>query len=233
MRQADGAPYHGERLSDLRAAGAAGDADAYYKLGEAYLYGLGGASRNVGLAVQQFEAGSGSDPDLEKAGQGHAHVVYNIGMAYLDGRGVARDSYRAVRWLTIAANHGVGEAQYNLGLLYYRGDGIQQDLYEALQWMRRGAQGGFLPAQRAVGRIYMTGLDTMGQDLGEARTWLTIAAGRGDSDSKRWLAEMDRAAREEQARRLQLQAAETATYLAAAIFAAALAPPPVTYVVVY
>jgi hypothetical protein len=32
------------------------------------------------------------------------------------------------------------------------------------------------PAQRAVGQLHLTGLDTMGQDLSEARTWLAAAA---------------------------------------------------------
>ena len=234
LRRPDSASYKGERLEELKAEADAGDANAAYKLGEAYLYGFTRAGRSVPRALDAFDQGAANDPGLAVAGRDHPHVAYNVGMVYLDGTGgTKRDTFKAVPWLTAAANNGVPEAQYNLGLLLYQGDGVQRDLYEALQWFRRGAEGGYLPAQRTVGRIYMTGLDTMGQDLDEARTWLSAAAARGDEKSRRWLAELDASAhaQEEQSRQLQAQEAQTATFLAAALFAAALAPP--TYVVVY
>ncbi|MBN8892625.1 MAG: sel1 repeat family protein [Rhodospirillales bacterium] len=162
---------------------------------------------------------------------GQAQAAHNLGMAYLQGHGLPPDAVEAVRWLKIAAENGVAEAQYNLGLLYYRGEGVQQRLFDALQWMRRGARGGYVPARKAVGRLYMTGLDTMGQDLTEARVWLTLAAGKGDREARQWIAEIDRAEQQERAyaQQLQLLAAQTALYWAGAAFAAALSPP-TTYV---
>ena len=260
-QQADADIYRGEKLAELQAAAASGDTVANYKLGQAYLYGLGGTPRNPSLAAHSFAnaadrghpwaqyrlaqmllegQGVGRDSQrattltLAAANGGQPQAACNVGIMYLFGNGMPKDTTEAARWFTLAAENGVAEAQYNLGLLYYRGDGVPQQLYAALQWMRRAAQGGSLAAQAAVGRLYMTGLDTMGQDLQEARTWLTIAAGRGNGNAKRWLAEIDRAEAEEreQGRALQRQAAQTATYLAAAIFAAAIAPPPV-YVIRY
>ncbi len=260
-RQADPDAYRGESLAELRAGAQAGDAVAAYKLGQVYLYGLAGTPRNASLAAGNFGIATdqghpwaqyrlaemllngqgvprnvqrGTELTFAAAKSGQAQAAHNLGMAYLQGNGLPRDSGEAARWLTVAAEHGVPEAQYNLGLLYERGDGVPRQLYDALQWMRQAAQGGYLPAQVAVGRFYMTGLDTMGQDLQEARTWLTTAAGRGNADAKRWLAEMDRAESEEQeqGRKLQLLEAQTAMYLAGAVLAAALEPPPV-YVVAY
>jgi TPR repeat protein len=73
-----------------------------------------------------------------------------------------------------------------------------------------------------VGQLYLTGLDTMGQDLSEARTWLAAAASRGDRESQRLLGELDRAqaAERDHARRLQLLSAQTAAYWASAAYAA-------------
>ena len=79
--------------------------------------------------------------------------------------------------------------------MYFRGDGVSRRSYEALQWMRRSAQNGFLPAQKAVGRLYMTGLEEMGQDLAEARSWLSLAASRGDAEARRWLPQIEQAER--------------------------------------
>ena len=188
--------------------------------------------------AQLYADGAGVRRDTRRAAEltiaaashGHGQAAHNLGLAYPQGRGLPADASEAARWFTVAAENGMQEAQYNLGLLYFRGQGVQRQLFDALQWMRRSAEGGFLPAQKAAGRLYMTGLDTTGQDLKGARTWLTAAAGRGDADARRWLAEMDRAEREERehARRLQLLAAETMAHWSAAVLASWLAPPPVT-----
>lgn len=158
-------------------------------------------------------------PSLEEARAAHAGGV----------RLRARDPAAAARAFEVAAAAGIPEAQYNLGLMQLRGEGGPRHLFSGLQWLRAAAAGGHLPAQVAVGRIYMTGLDTMGQDLAEARSWLATAAGRGDARARRWLAELDRAEAQEReaAARLRERAGETAAILAAAVLAAALAPPPV------
>jgi TPR repeat protein len=259
--QPDADAYRGEDLAQLEADARGGSAAASYKLGLASLYGLAGSQRNAQRAAQYFAVaaeqghawaqyrlaqlyanGQGVGRDQTRAMQltfaaarsGHAQAAHNLGLAFLQGRGLPADPAEAAHWTTVAAENGIAESQYNLGLMYYRGDGVGQQLYEALQWLRRSARGGYVPAQKVVGRLYMTGLDAMGQDIQEARTWLTLAAGKGDADARRWLAEIDRAEREERefARQLQMQAAQTATYLAAAVLAAALAPPP-TYVILY
>ncbi|MBL8446614.1 MAG: sel1 repeat family protein [Zoogloeaceae bacterium] len=80
-------------------------------------------------------------------------------------------------------------AAYDLGLRYFRGDGVTQDSYQALVWMRKAAEHGNLKAQKALGRFYLTGLEEMGSDPQEAEKWLSIAASKGDKESKKLLAE--------------------------------------------
>lgn len=91
-------------------------------------------------------------------------------------------------------------AAYDLGLRFFRGDGIHQDSYQALVWMRKAAEMGDLPAQKALGRFYLTGLEEMGSDPREAEKWLSIAASRGDKESRRLLAEASAAKKSEAAR---------------------------------
>lgn len=84
-------------------------------------------------------------------------------------------------------------AAYDLALRLFRGDGFPRDSYQALQWMRSAAERGDQRAQLALGRLYMSGLEEMGQDLNEADVWLGLAAGRGNAEAKRLLAEVTQA----------------------------------------
>ncbi|MCL1980563.1 MAG: sel1 repeat family protein [Proteobacteria bacterium] len=89
-------------------------------------------------------------------------------------------------------------AAYDLALRYFRGDGVRKDSYKALSWMRVAGEQGNLKAQKALGRLYLTGLEEMGRDPGEARTWLSLAASRGDRESKQLLAKAEAAKRSDE-----------------------------------
>ncbi len=257
-RQADPDLYRGEPVTELRAAAAGGDPGAAYRLGQAYEFGAGGLSRSAGQAARQYEVAANADMPFAMfrlgrlveqgaapggraraiqlyagaAQGGVAQAAHNLGFLYLEGRGVPRDMAEAARWFSQAAEKGIAESQYNLGLMYFRGEGVSRRPFDALQWMRRAAQNGFLPAQKAVGRLYMTGLEEMGQDLGEARSWLSLAASRGDAESRRWLQQVEQAERAERdyQRSLATQAQQTQAMWASVALASALAPPPVAVV---
>jgi len=96
-------------------------------------------------------------------------------------------------------------AAFDLGLRFFRGDGVRQDSYQALVWMRDAAERGDLRAQVAVGRFYLMGLEEMGSDPAEAEKWLSIAAGRGDKDAEKLLAEARKARKDDIAYRRWLQ----------------------------
>lgn len=89
-------------------------------------------------------------------------------------------------------------AAYDLGLRYFRGDGVPQNSYQALQWMRSAGERGHQPAQLALGRFYLMGLQEMGADPGEAERWLSMAAGRGDKEAAKLLAEATAARKKNQ-----------------------------------
>lgn len=106
------------------------------------------------------------------------------------------DELRRIESLTELANKDP-RAAYDLGLRYFRGDGVRQDSYLALKWMRDAAERGDLQAQVAVGRFYLMGLEEMGSDPAEAEKWLSIAAGRGNKEAKKLLAEASEAKKNE------------------------------------
>ncbi|WP_442968132.1 tetratricopeptide repeat protein [Pseudorhodoferax sp.] len=89
-------------------------------------------------------------------------------------------------------------AAYDLGLRYFRGDGVPQNGYQALQWMRSAGERGHAQAQMALGRAYLTGVQEMGSDPAEAERWLTLAAGRGNREATKLLAEATAAKKKNQ-----------------------------------
>lgn len=259
-RQSDPDLYRGEDAATLQATAESGDPRSAYMLGQVYEFGLAGRRRNPATAAHWYEVaasgghawanfrlaslletGAGGRRDPSRAAllmgiaaqAGVAQAAYNLGMMYHGGKGVPRDSTEAVRWLTVAAENGVPDAQINLGVMYFNGDGVERQLYQALTWMRQAAKGGNQKAQKAVGRLYMTGLETMGQDLQEARSWISMVAAKGDREAQGWLRQIDQALADERAfsQQMQLQAAQTQALWASVVLAAFLAPPPVTYII--
>ena len=66
-------------------------------------------------------------------------MQYNLGIMYLNGRGVARDAKEASAWFRKAADAGDKLAQCNLGALYEQGLGVTQDSSQALKWFLASA----------------------------------------------------------------------------------------------
>ena len=71
-----------------------------------------------------------------------ARAQTNLGLAYLNGRGVREDHQEAVRWYRRAAEQEYARGQYRLGLAYLNGRGVREDHQEAVRWYRRAAEQG-------------------------------------------------------------------------------------------
>jgi hypothetical protein len=73
--------------------------------------------------------------DIRKAAeQGNAVAQNNLGLLYLNGKGVPQDDAEAVKWFLKAAQQDDQKAQFNLGVMYQDGLGIPQDHAEAIKW---------------------------------------------------------------------------------------------------
>ena len=77
------------------------------------------------------------------ADQGYADAQHNLGVMYLNGDGVPKDSAEAVKWFRKAAEQGLADSQYNLGGLYANGNGVPRDEIEGLAWFNIAAASGY------------------------------------------------------------------------------------------
>ncbi|HGO6115399.1 TPA: tetratricopeptide repeat protein, partial [Burkholderia cepacia] len=101
-----------------------------------------------------------------------------VGIAYLHGRGVARDPKEASTWLNSAASAGSQWAESDLALMYETGDGVPRDETVAMDWHRRAARRGSAVSEIALAlRSLAPAMDTdtdTGHSAGEQR-WLVPA----------------------------------------------------------
>lgn len=67
---------------------------------------------------------------------------FNLGMAYYNGDGVAKDRLKASQWLDVAVRQNFSEAQYTLGLMLVEGDGIDKSTNRGLSLLEQAAAQG-------------------------------------------------------------------------------------------
>jgi hypothetical protein len=106
---------------------------------------VAGAYVSLGLYYLSGIANSNVKPDPVRAQQkfiyaannfGDADAQYQLGRAYLDGQGVAKDPKQAARWLYLAAMKGQYEAQAVFGSLLFKGQVVPRDGAKGLMWLK-------------------------------------------------------------------------------------------------
>src|SRR5260370_38845779 len=100
------------------------------------------AERRLKRALAAWNAGDyGVALDIwaPLAQAGVARAQSNMGAAFLEGRGVARDPEKAATWLRLAAEQGDAAGQRNLALCYYEGWGVPPDHVAAARWYAKAA----------------------------------------------------------------------------------------------
>jgi len=158
----------------LEAAAGKGEPAASYNLA---LLLLGGGEADLRRAAERLEVAAKAEiPDAQHA----------LGVLYLRGRGVARDTSEAARWFLRAAENGntAGEVEY--AILLFNGDGVARDERLAARYFRRAAGRGNTIAQNRLARLYAVGRG-VAKNLTEAAAWHLLASGRGLTDT--WLDE--------------------------------------------
>ena len=87
---------------------------------------------------------------------GYAPPYYNIGMAYLNGRGVERDEKKATHYWELAAMGGHAMARHNLGVFEKRAGNMNR----ALKHDMIGAGSGYTQALEQIKQMFMNGRAT-------------------------------------------------------------------------
>ena len=168
------AAFAAVNVPELRKLAGKGDADAQYQLGSMYLSGkYVGVNQNYKLALDWLN---------KAAAQNHAGAQCEIGLIYLEGKGVKQNNKEAVKWLKKSAEQGYAQAQFKLGGLYYKGQGVVQDYSKSFSWWSKAAEQNNAGAIYNLGASYEMGWGVQ-QNKQEAIKYYKLAVDLGDTDA--------------------------------------------------
>lgn len=177
--------YHAKEyvkaIESLQQAVELGYAEAQFKLGYMYQYGLG-VKTNYIKALELYK---------KAATQNYIAALCNIGYMYENGLGVRKNSVKAVEWYFKGANLGDVTCQDNIGIHYEEGDGIGKNYSKALEYYRKSADKGYAKAQYHLGCLYEEGKGVK-KDISKAIEWYEKASGNGNDDAEEALKRLGR-----------------------------------------
>ena len=110
--------------------------------------------------------------------QGNPVAQNNLGIMYLDGKGVPQNTSEAVRYLSLSAAAGSSLGQNNLGGLYRDGKGVSRDFGRAAQWFSASASQGNSAGMYNLGLMYEMGQGMKAEPF-HAYMWYALAAEQG------------------------------------------------------
>ena len=84
---------------------------------------------------------------LPLAEKGFAKAQYYLGVMYGNGKGVAKDYSKAIKWWNDAASQGSGKAQYILGEIYIEGKVAVKSFKNAKYWVELAYENEFVGAK--------------------------------------------------------------------------------------
>ncbi|MSR14458.1 MAG: sel1 repeat family protein [Gammaproteobacteria bacterium] len=112
------------------------------------------------------------------ADRGDPIAQNNLGVLYLQGKGIGQDYGYARQWFEQAAANGLPGAMHNLGIMHLRGYGMSKDPIAGARWLEQAATAGDREAQFFTGLLYYKG-EGVGQNYAQAEVWFTRAADQG------------------------------------------------------
>lgn len=115
---------------------------------------------------------------LPLAQQGDRDALHNLGILFLEGRGVEQNTGQAVSLLERAAELGSVSSALELAGLYEAGRLVPQDAAKAAEWYRQAAEAGSPLAQNNLGLLYLKGAGVE-RDIGEALSRFSRASSAG------------------------------------------------------
>lgn len=156
----------------------AGDAAAQFALAVRYRDGKDAPKDNVAAMQWAHRA----------ADAGHAEAMDFVGLAYLRGAVVKRNTGLAFGYFKAAAAQSTAAA-FNLGQCYYGAQGTEQDCAKALEWWRQAAARGHGRAASTAAMALLSG-EGVAPDAKEARRLAERAAELNDPSGLIVLGEM-------------------------------------------
>ena len=124
------------------------------------------------------------------AESGDPSSMDTVARLYLTGRGVPRDSSKAISWYRKGVSAESSKAMTSLGLLYYSGRGVAKDLTKAYELFQRAAEAGNPRAMSNLATMLYRG-ESVPADHSKAIQWYQKAARFGESSSQAELKRLD------------------------------------------
>lgn len=102
-------------------------------------------------------------------------ALFYLGVMYMEGKGVLKDSAKALNYWKKAIEKGSTEAMYSVGECYY----TLKNYTEALPYFKAAASLGHAPSMYIMSVFYDYGLGGLPRDPSQARTWENRALANG------------------------------------------------------
>ncbi len=118
------------------------------------------------------------DALIQEANSGSIYAQYQVGLIYLYGGDVPKDTKEAAKWFQIAADNKHLGAKRELGILYLMGDGVEPDSAKAYEYLQAAAQALDPSAMYHLGLMYEKGIGVE-RNLQESMRMLAFAANTG------------------------------------------------------
>jgi localization factor PodJL len=115
--------------------------------------------------------------------KGDPTAVYEIGVRFAEGKGVAPNFDEAAKWYDRAAQAGVVPAIFRLGTFYEKGLSVKKDVDIARRYYMQAAERGNAKAMHNLAVLDADG-GGKGADYKSASQWFRKAADRGVADSE-------------------------------------------------
>ena len=117
--------------------------------------------------------------NYQKAAElGNAEAQYYLSFMYLEGKGIAADSQKALLWMQKAAAGGFAPAQVQMGLRHLTGSGVSRDPVKAHAFFERATQSENPEAQYFLAVMTATGQGTT-RNTDLALRWFRLAKSNG------------------------------------------------------
>ena len=133
-----------------------------------------GAAGSAALMPQEVAI----DPNLS------ASELFDLGVRYLNGDGVTKDSNTALEIFYKAAGKGDAAAMYNVATAFLTGQGFIKDEPQGLEWLRKSAEKHYAFAEYWLGFYIYHGRAGMAPDPAAALPWLEKAAMKDHSGAQ-------------------------------------------------
>jgi len=153
--------------------------DEWHRLGAAYDSG-------TFIGRDSFEARKCFE---KSAAKNRPYGQSALGRYYEKGKGGLQIDYaEALRYYTLALQHGVASAYFGLAGLYYSGKGVAEDKKQAAGYYQNASDRGRHDATLQLAKMYATG-DGIPKNHAKAVELYTKAADAGHGQAKKWLKE--------------------------------------------